>query len=67
MTEKKFVKTLRLSKEDTFLVNGFLKSNPGLDFSTLMRLALYKFLKEPTFEKPKYKSNKLNEAQNELQ
>lgn len=60
--DKKIIKTIRLSDKDSALVESFLNSNPGIDFSTLMRLALYKFLKDPTFEKPTYKSIEMPEA-----
>lgn len=66
MTEKKIVKTLRMSSEDSVLIQEFLKSNPGIDFSTLMRLALYKFLKDPSFEKPVKKMKQINEPFKEL-
>ena len=66
MTEKKIVKTLRMSTEDAALIESFIDSNPAIDFSTLMRLALYKFLKDPSFEKPIKNSKTKYEVKNEL-
>lgn len=66
MNEKKVVKTVRLSTKDEALIESFIESNPGLDFSTLIRLALYKFIKDPSLEKPKNMPHKIKETSKEF-
>lgn len=48
MFEKKIVKTVRFKEEEIESINAFLKENPALDFSTLTRLAVGKFITSPT-------------------
>lgn len=48
MIEKKIVKTVRFKEEEIESIDAFLKENPALDFSTLIRLAVGKFITSPS-------------------
>ena len=48
MIEKKVVKTVRFKEEEIETINSFLKENPSIDFSTLIRMAVEKFIKTPS-------------------
>jgi hypothetical protein len=48
MIEKKIVKTVRFKAEEMESIDAFLRENPALDFSTLLRLAVAKFITAPT-------------------
>lgn len=66
MIEKKIVKTVRFKEEEIDRIEAFLIENPALDFSTMIRLAVGKFIATPTLnsiEKDKFKasSNSLKE------
>jgi len=43
-------KAVRLSDEDEKLTNEFLEANPIFDFSTLVRVAIRNFIKNPQIE-----------------
>ncbi len=52
-------KAVRFSDEEDKAIKEFLKNNPFLDFSTLTRLALSKFLESPELQlKPNKKNNR---------
>jgi hypothetical protein len=53
MIEKKIVKTVRFKEEEMERIESFLKENPALDFSTLIRLAVAKFITAPTLNSVK--------------
>lgn len=57
MIEKKIVKTVRFKEEEMEGIEAFLKENPALDFSTLIRLAVGKFISAPSLKS-------LNKAKN---
>ena len=44
---KEKTRAFRLNPEDDKLVEHFLKENPVFDFSTLVRTALFAFMKDP--------------------
>lgn len=48
MIEKKIVKTVRFKEEEIESIDFFLRENPALDFSTLVRLAVGNFIASPT-------------------
>jgi hypothetical protein len=48
MIEKKIVKTVRFKEEEIESIDSFLNENPALDFSTLIRLAVGKFISSPS-------------------
>lgn len=61
MIEKNIVKTIRFKRIEIEAINSFLKENPGLDFSTMARLAIDQFLTDPTLKalnKNKFKNEK---------
>lgn len=61
MIEKKVVKTVRFKEEEIVKIEAFLIENPALDFSTMIRLAVGKFISAPTLnsvEKNKLKASK---------
>ena len=62
MIEKNIVKTVRFKQEEIEGINAFLRENPALDFSTLIRLAVGKFIKTPSL-----KSVNKNKLKNEKQ
>jgi len=43
-------RTLRLSSEEEKNIESFLRENPFLDFSSLARLAIQTFIKNPTVQ-----------------
>lgn len=50
MIEKKIVKTVRFKEAEIENIDEFLKENPALDFSTLIRLAVLKFIASPSLK-----------------
>jgi hypothetical protein len=48
MKEKNQVKTIRFTKSELNRISLFMDQNPGMDFSTLIRLAVGKFISSPT-------------------
>ncbi len=48
MIEKKIVKTVRFKEDEMESIEAFLQENPALDFSTLIRLAVGKFITSPS-------------------
>ena len=48
MIEKKIVKTVRFKEIEIEKINEFLIENPSLDFSTMIRLAVENFIKNPS-------------------
>gem|GEM_PF-5500918 len=54
---------VRFSEEELRLIDEFLRQNAFLDFSTLARLAISRFIEEPTVEiKPVRSITKLRDA-----
>ncbi len=51
-------RAVRFSSEDEDLIQEFLELNPFLDFSTLARMAILQFMKNPKFEILPLGSNK---------
>jgi hypothetical protein len=49
MTEKT-IKTVRFNKQDIKDIETFLKKNPLIDFSTLVRISVQNFIKNPNFK-----------------
>ena len=49
MTEKT-VKTIRFDKQDIKDIEKFLHQNPLIDFSTLVRMSVQNFIKNPDFK-----------------
>lgn len=47
MEEKKQVKTIRFTDGDLIKINQFLEQNPGMDFSTLIRISINRFIEDP--------------------
>ena len=45
------IKAVRFSDDETSKIDKFLKANPGLDFSTLVRMAVFQMIKEPKLTK----------------
>jgi hypothetical protein len=43
-------RTVRFQKEESDLIDDFLKRNPILDFSTLARLSITRFVKNPELQ-----------------
>ena len=43
-------RTVRFTREEATLIDRFLRQNPVFDFSTLARVALLKFVKNPNLE-----------------
>jgi hypothetical protein len=43
-------RTVRFKKEEADLIDRFLAENPIFDFSTLSRVALLRFIKDPKLE-----------------
>jgi hypothetical protein len=43
-------RTVRFQKEEAELIDQFLEKNPILDFSTLARLAVTRFIKKPELQ-----------------
>ncbi len=43
-------KGVRFNKSDEEAINDFLEKNPYFDFSTLARMAIIKFIQNPTIE-----------------
>lgn len=61
MIEKKIVKTVRFKEEEMNTVQDFLKRNPGIDFSTLIRIAVSQFIASPSLKSlEKKKTDKSN-------
>lgn len=50
MIEKKIVKTVRFREGEMDNIESFLKENPALDFSTLIRLSVAKFITSPSLK-----------------
>jgi hypothetical protein len=57
MSDKKIVKTVRFNEEEYKKVELFLIQNPGMDFSTLIRLALNNFIESPKLNQIQKKNN----------
>lgn len=51
MNDKTVVKTVRFKESEIKSIDSFLKENPAIDFSTLIKLAVGKFLASPTLNK----------------
>lgn len=47
MEEKKQVKTIRFTDGDLNKISLFLEQNPGMDFSTLIRISVNRFIEDP--------------------
>ena len=47
MKEKSVIKTIRFNEADSKKIEQFLKENPGMEFSTLIRIALHNFIENP--------------------
>lgn len=60
MIEKNIVKTVRFKEAELEAIAEFLKENSALDFSTLVRLAVLKFITSPSL-----KSLKIEKRENE--
>lgn len=58
MIEKKVVKTVRFKEAEIETINSFLMENPSIDFSTLIRMAVEKFIKSPSLNA--VSKNKIN-------
>lgn len=43
-------RTVRFQKEEALLIDRFLQKNPVLDFSTLARLAITRFIQKPDLQ-----------------
>lgn len=50
MIEKKIIKTVRFKEQEIESIDAFLNENPALDFSTLVRLAVWKFISSPSLK-----------------
>lgn len=50
-------RAIRVSEQEEKLIQEFLKKNPFLDFSTLARLAIRRFIENPHLEVRGIKSN----------
>lgn len=48
MNDKKVIKTIRFKETEIEIIEDFLQVNPALDFSTLIRLAVSKYIISPT-------------------
>jgi hypothetical protein len=51
MNDKTIVKTVRFKESEINSIEDFLAENPAIDFSTLIKLAVGKFLTSPTLNK----------------
>lgn len=47
MQEKNVVKTIRFNETEYKKISQFLIENPGMDFSTLTRIAIHNFIENP--------------------
>lgn len=57
-------KAVRFSEKEDEEIKEFLKNNPFLDFSTLARLAIQKFIENPEIQlKPAKKNIETNKVQ----
>lgn len=65
MSDKKVVKTVRFKEEEIKLIEDFLIENPAIDFSTLVRLAVGKFVNSPSLNKTTYTNFKSSQSQQE--
>ena len=43
-------KAVRFSEKEIEAINEFLKNNPYFDFSTVARMAIFKFIENPSIE-----------------
>lgn len=57
MTDK-VVKTIRFKKQDLKDIEDFLEKNPLIDFSTLIRMSVQNFIKNPNFKLNAISENK---------
>ena len=60
----KKVRGVRFSQEDEHLISAFLKKNPYLDFSMLVRLSIMKFIEAPEIKLVPVKSSTLSSKEN---
>jgi hypothetical protein len=58
MENKKQVKTVRFGSDELSKIEAFLRKNPGMDLSTLIRISINSFISNP-------KLNNLQETKNE--
>jgi hypothetical protein len=54
-------KAVRFSEEEDKAIKDFLKKNPFLDFSTIARMAILKFIENPEVQLTAVKVQKENE------
>jgi hypothetical protein len=47
MDNKKQVKTVRFNSDELTKIEAFLKKNPGMDLSTLIRISINSFINNP--------------------
>ena len=47
MEKNKQVKTVRFSSDELTKTEAFLKKNPGMDLSTLIRISIHAFIDNP--------------------
>jgi hypothetical protein len=65
MIEKKIVKTVRFKEDEIEKINFFLAENPSIDFSTLIRLAVGRFIKSPSLNSVNKNKIKMHEKESE--
>ena len=56
----KKVRGVRFSEEDEHLINVFLKKNPYMDFSMLVRISVMKFIDDPEIKLVPVKNSALS-------